>query len=411
MSNQLSAGMRRGVRWGLTAALLLAAGGAVSPVRAQSLPPPALPAAPPMPAPGAPPATAELPRVDPLLRQTGCKGCESGLFGMAAGHGGCSSCGSGCLPGRQPCCCPFDDGNWCGRMLNGLCECFCCPDPCYLPEWTPLADSAFFVDAARPITHMKLRWDNGWNFPSPDRAEYFWARQRAGATGKGPAGPVRHIDYEQFSFYQEVAAGRFGAFIEVPYREWNASNDGPHDSGFVDLNFGTKSLLLDCPLMQIAFQFKVFVPSGVASKGLGTSHTALEPSLLWAIKLAQGTYVQAQTSYWIPIAGDAEYAGDIFHYHLSLNQLIWEPCPRIQIIGTLECNGWAILDGSFTDPNFVDAGGTPIPQSARGHLFSAGPGLRVFICEKIDLGVGSAFAVTSNRWADELIRAEFRWRF
>jgi hypothetical protein len=44
-------------------------------------------------------------------------------------------------------------------------------------------------------------------------------------------------------------------------------------------------------------------------------------------------------------------------------------------------------------------------------MVSAGPGLRLFICDKIDLGVGSAFAFTGTHWAEELIRAEFRWRF
>jgi hypothetical protein len=44
-------------------------------------------------------------------------------------------------------------------------------------------------------------------------------------------------------------------------------------------------------------------------------------------------------------------------------------------------------------------------------MASAGPGVRLFICDKIDLGVGTAFAFTTDHWAKELIRAEFRWRF
>jgi len=44
-------------------------------------------------------------------------------------------------------------------------------------------------------------------------------------------------------------------------------------------------------------------------------------------------------------------------------------------------------------------------------MVSGGPGLRLFICEKFDIGVGSAIAFTGDRWAEELIRAEFRWRF
>jgi hypothetical protein len=44
-------------------------------------------------------------------------------------------------------------------------------------------------------------------------------------------------------------------------------------------------------------------------------------------------------------------------------------------------------------------------------MFSAGPGIRFVVCDKIDLGVGSAFSLTGDHWAEELVRAEFRWRF
>jgi len=42
---------------------------------------------------------------------------------------------------------------------------------------------------------------------------------------------------------------------------------------------------------------------------------------------------------------------------------------------------------------------------------SAGPGIRMFICDTIDLGVGTQFALTGTHWDEELVRAEFRWRF
>jgi hypothetical protein len=44
-------------------------------------------------------------------------------------------------------------------------------------------------------------------------------------------------------------------------------------------------------------------------------------------------------------------------------------------------------------------------------MFGAGPGLRFFVCDKSDIGVGTQFVVTQDHWADELVRAEFRWRF
>jgi hypothetical protein len=167
---------------------------------------------------------------------------------------------------------------------------------------------------------------------------------------------------------------------------------------------GTKSLLLDCELMQITFQFRTFIPTGLAGKGLGAGHVSLEPSLLMAVKLAPHTYFQSQAAYLIPLSGDDDFAGDVFHYHLSLNHVLWQPLRGVQIIGTAEFNGWSVLDGSYTA-----ADGRP--HDARGSILSAGPGIRLVICDKIDFGVGSAFAITSDKWADQSYRAEFRWRF
>jgi hypothetical protein len=405
-------------RWAV--ALLLAA--AVAPAaRGQGVPAPAGPAPVPLPLP------ADAPRPEPTLITASCKSCEGGIAGLAGGCASCSGCGVGCVPGRKPCCCPCEGKTVFGRIVNGLAECICCPDPCYEGHWIPIADSAFFADAPRPITQMRLRYEGAWDFTFPDRAEYFWAAQRLrgqpppppvppvpGArvsNPKGPAPPQREIDYSQISLYTEVAVGRFGAFFEIPYREVNSLDDQVDFSGFADIIAGTKSLLVDCPLAQLALQFKVFAPSGQASKGLGTGHVSLEPSLLLGLRLAPDTYLQTQFAYWIPIGGDQIYAGDIFHYHLSFNQVLWRPAPRLTFIGTMEFNGWSVLDGAFTDPAILDINGQIIPQSARTHIFSMGPGIRCFICDVIDLGVGSAFAVTDPNFGGQVVRAEFRWRF
>lgn len=377
---------------------------------------------------GGPAPLPELPTADPQLKQTtGCAGCDSGLGGML--QGGCASCGgcgSQCIPGRKPCCCGWGSEGQTAvhRFLSGVCECICCPDPCYEGYWTPIQDSAFFAASPRPITQMRLRWDNAWNFTFPDRAEYFWAAQRApggavappppqvpGARTSSPKGvspPQREIDFAQFSWYTEIAVGRFSAFIDVPYREVNSVGGIADFSGFSDLSFGTKSLIVDCPLAQLAMQFKVITPTGQASHGLGTGHVSLEPSLLLGIRLARDTYLQTQWAYWIPIGGDQIYAGDIFHYHVSLNQVLWRPLSRVEFVGVFEFGGYSVLDGAYSLPA---ANGGAIPQRARTHIFNAGPGFRCFICDIIDFGVGSAFATTDSNFGDQWIRAEFRWRF
>jgi hypothetical protein len=260
-----------------------------------------------------------------------------------------------------------------------------------------LADAAYFVDAARPITQMRLRFDQMWNMNSPDRAEFFWAQQGK----KGPNTVVRSIDVSEFRLLTEAAAGRAGIAVEIPYRR---NERDFSSSGFSDMNIATKAMLLDCPLIQITFGFKTFIATGAPNTGLSTGHVSLEPALIWAVRLTPSTYLQAYTGLWIPIQGTSGFQGNIFDYHFSLNQILWKPCNDLQLIGTLELNGWTILSGERTDPVLGVVG-------AHGNLASAGPGLRLVICDKIDFGVGSAFSFTNQHWADEMVRAEFRWRF
>ncbi len=180
---------------------------------------------------------------------------------------------------------------------------------------------------------------------------------------------------------------------------------GLDTSGFSDVTVGTKSMLLDCELMQLTFQFKTFIPAGSASSGLGTGHVSLEPSLLYTIKLCTDTYMQGQTAYWIALPGDPGFKGTIIHNHFSFNRALCRPCSKILVVGTLEFNEWSVLNGSVTDV------ATGVASSARATIVSAGPGVRVFLCDKFDVGAGTAFSLTGDHWADQLVRAEFRWRF
>ena len=208
-------------------------------------------------------------------------------------------------------------------------ECLCCPDPCYQPRWIPEANAAFFTDYARPRTVTRLRWDHAPDLVFPDRSEFFWAHDDG--KGLGPQPPhafpksgskhpfhpglmtvqykgERAVKYDQLYMYQEAATARASFFIEYSYRS-NYPLLTQHFAGFSDLYLGTKALLLDCELIQLTFQFKTYLPTGNATKGLGTGHVSLEPSLLTSVRLASETYFQGQLSEWIPIGGDPTYAG------------------------------------------------------------------------------------------------------
>jgi hypothetical protein len=432
---------------------------------------------------------------DSGIIQTGCPGCgSSDLPPPAAAHGdggcgcggGCGACkGCGCIPGQPKCYCECccDPQNCCSRFLCGVYNCICCPDPCYEPHWCALHDAAFFQDAARPVTQMKLTWDSGFHYKDPDRAEFFFARERTNpnevgpggpcaktGVGKGPACIASDVNYEELYFTSEVAQGAAGLSISVPYLAINpqtapanaglnppAANPAQaglnpaqlaaaftsmgltppsptvmgccQTSGFGDIIIGTKAMLLDCDCIQITYGFKTFIPSGNFTTGLGTGHVSLEPEMIVGIPVAQDWFLQMEFAYWIPIGGDPLYESDIFHCHFALNKTLWCPCPGLKIVGTCEVNEWSVVYGAYTEPDFLivpvtrvtpGPGGvltptfgqpSPVAHPAKSTICELGPGFRFVICDKIDIGVGTAFAVTGARWTEELIRAEFRWRF
>ena len=77
----------------------------------------------------------------------------------------------------------------------------------------------------------------------------------------------------------------------------------------------------------------------------------------------------------------------------------------VQLIGTLEFNGYSFQDGNFTDPGkgqFQAAGGDT--------YFSVGPGLRLVICDWLDFGLGTAFAM-GHHGPNQAYRTEFRIRY
>ena len=232
-----------------------------------------------------------------------------------------------------------------GRFACGLYSAVCCPDPCYEPRWTGIANAAFFVDGVRPVTQVRYRWDANLGMQFPDRATYYWARVGA----LGPSTAPSSLNLHELTMYNEVASGGFSFFINTPYRSYDTNVDR-HAAGFGDLDLGTKSILFDCELMQVAFQMRTFIPVGIGTKGLGTGHVSLEPSLLVGLNIGPDTYAQAQLSEWIPLTSDGG-AGAILHYHASLNQVLWRWQPEVPIIGTFEVSGWSFQDGSYTDPS------------------------------------------------------------
>lgn len=286
------------------------------------------------------------------------------------------------------------------RFLNGVYHGICHPDPCYQPEWTMLANAGLFTDALRPQNRQRFRWDFSNDYGLPDRAEYLWGRSGV----KGPSFE-NSIDFHQLSYYLETGGDRFSFFVNTPYRS-NYLNSGGHTAGFADLSTGTKTLLHDTDLLQVALQFETHIPSGNFLKGLGTGHVALEPALLFGVQLSRCSYLQTQISHWIPIGGTPEFAGSLTRYAASYNRTLLGRVDNTSLIGTLEYSGVSFQAGGVsTGP------GAPGPAISTNEVNFAmlGSGLRLNICNKFNIGFGTQVGLNDDS-PSAMYRTEIQFR-
>lgn len=291
------------------------------------------------------------------------------------------------------------------RLYSAMTEALCGCDECYEPKWNLVESASFWVDSARPQNRTRFRWDYGHNMILPDRAEYFWARVGA----RGPAAQpgsltVNSLDYHEMSMYAETAHGNFSAFIITPYRSLYM-NEAGHSAGFADLHIGTKSLLHDTPMLQLAFQMTTTVPSANSRDGLGIGHVALEPALLMALAMTDRDSIQAQVAQWIPLGGDPDYQGALLRWGIAWNRIVWQRDQDNLATMNLDFVGWSFQDGAYTDPILGQ-------QRANDETyFYLGPGARWLMCGKFEFGVGGIFALSDRHFAQNIIRTDFTLRY
>ncbi len=149
--------------------------------------------------------------------------------------------------------------------------------------------------------------------------------------------------------------------------------------------------------------------------GLGTGHFSLDPSILMSLKLGPETYFQGQFGNWIPIGGTTvdkvNYAGGIFYWLMSLNQVLWYPRADSPLIATLEMDGWSFENGGFTNQVLPGKNSQIFMKGGGVSYFNIGPGLRQSICNRLDVGAAITFATSTIHWAQPWFRFEVRFLF
>jgi len=260
-----------------------------------------------------------------------------------------------------------------------------------------------YIDSALPLSQFRLRYDAAYDFQRTTRSEFFWAR----SINPGVPRPETRVDYQEVSAYLEYApAQRLSLFIEGPYRFLNPQlND--NTSGFGDMNTGFKWAFLDECDWTATFQLRTYIPTGAASRGLGTHHVSLEPALLAQYRVSEKLRLEGELRYWVPIGG-TDFAGDVIRYGLGVSYGQRNP-DGFWLTPVVEFVGWTALGGKELVPLSPTLF---VVQGASGDTIVNGKlGVRFGFGSHADVYAGYGRALTGATWYTDTFRVEFRLLF
>jgi hypothetical protein len=312
------------------------------------------------------------------------------------------------------------------------------PPPPPPPENRPrrIGSMVGYIDDAIIESQVRVRFEVGWGNHAPDRAEFFYAkcgcyRDLAGtpaaqffdpdSPGPGP-GVVQDMNFQQFMVQAEYAANsRFSIFGEIPLRwiqpQAFVPDLGSFDDkgGFGDLRAGAKMALAASPDYTVTFRLQAYLPTGSASKGLGTDHASIEPTLLYFQKFPNTSdrfALEGQFGFWFPIGGsdgpdpavDDGYAGNVLVYGIGPSYVVYD-ANGVRVAPVVELVGWSVLSGFEAPPGTpsTDAGGTNIVNLKFGARFN--------FQTRNSLYVGYGHSLTDESWYDDILRVEYRYAF
>ena len=265
-----------------------------------------------------------------------------------------------------------------------------------------------YIDSAVLGDQVRLRFESAYDINRANRAEFLWAWPPQ--AGGGPPQVESSTDYQSLSAYLEKQlTENVSGFVELAGLLVNpVVND--NTGGLGDMNLGCKMALVatDCELTTL--QMRVYIPTGDASRALGTDHVSVEPSLLHYRRLNSIWTSESELRYFAPIGGTEHRRGPVTRYGTGVSCLLWESA-NLRISPVTEFVGWTVLDGQSA---FLNAAGAPIIENATGDTIvngkfgmrfaSGGPG-----ADSVYVGYGHA--LTGDRWYKDVLRIDYRRTF
>jgi hypothetical protein len=283
-----------------------------------------------------------------------------------------------------------------------------------------------YIDNAIVGSQIRLRFDAGFNNNRPDRAEFFYAQ--CGCDGPPARGPgpdlVSLLNFQQLYMRAEYApVHRFSLFAEVPIR-WvqpqqsvlqtiPPSGRFGNQAGISDVQAGFKFALLASDDRYLTFQLQADFPSGDSSKGLGTNHYSVQPSLLFFQRVTERISFEAQLGDWHPAEGASpNFPGDVFTYGLGPSYELYRG-DRVRFAPVIELVGWRVLDGLETNGDlFLKFSPNPPIVTADGtNIVNLKLGARTSIGDHNSFYLGYGQALTHEVWYKHIVRLEYRYTF
>jgi hypothetical protein len=294
-----------------------------------------------------------------------------------------------------------------------------------------------YLDNPIPVSQIRVRFDAAFEDQFPDRSEFFYGKcgcyRAVGADPNAPGPPPgstvsaipNSLNFQQMYINGEYAPiRRFSVFAEVPVRwiqaqGFTAVKPGgtfPNQAGLGDVMAGFKLAAVASESTYLTFQFRSYFPSGDASKGLGTNHYSVEPSLLFYQKVSSRFTVEGQVGDWHPIGGSSGlpntgsegFAGDVFFYGIGPSYRLYSG-NHFGLTPVVELFGWHVLSGFQTQIGGPIAG---VETEVGGmNIVNLKAGVRTSIGYHNSFYVGFGQALTHDDWYKHIIRLEYRYVF
>jgi hypothetical protein len=277
-----------------------------------------------------------------------------------------------------------------------------------------------YIDDAIVSSQVRFRFDAGFDNNRPDRAEFFYAA--CGCNGSPAAGPapgvVLHLNFQQLYMRGEYApVRRFSVFAEVPIR-WiqpqqfvaNTGSFGNH-SGLSDVQVGFKFAAVASRERYLTFQFSAEFPSGDSSKGLGTAHYSIQPSLLYFQKVTDRLSFEGQLGGTHSFQGDYPgFQGDVLNYGLGPSFTLYKG-EQLRIAPVVELVGWRVFGGLQTNADLLFAPSGPKVSADGTNIVNLKAGIRTSMGSHNSFYAGFGQALTHEMWYKHVVRLEYRYTF